>query len=119
MRYEGRWIIPGQPRGLNLADHTVSRWWQTRHTAGSSFALVHRLHPGETDLISANHYTCCNFTGEGSAQEPVTGQWLRSLAWQATHSRTISVHLELPNGIVTLHSGAGDVFFHPARTAAS
>ncbi|MFE5403267.1 hypothetical protein ACFQ9Z_18400 [Streptomyces sp. NPDC056580] len=41
---------------------------------------------------------CCN--------EPVPGHWLRSTAWQAVQTRTVSVHLELPSCIVTLHSRA-------------
>ncbi|MEV6676413.1 hypothetical protein AB0N09_06015 [Streptomyces erythrochromogenes] len=53
MRHHGRWIIPGHLQGLNLADRTVTRWWQTRHTPGSLFALVHRLNPEETGLIEA------------------------------------------------------------------
>ncbi|MEV6683394.1 hypothetical protein AB0N09_42070 [Streptomyces erythrochromogenes] len=47
--------------------------------------------------------------------EPVSGPWLRAMARQAARTLTMSVHLEWPSGIVTLHSSCvGDVFFHPA-----
>ncbi|MFJ5951387.1 hypothetical protein [Streptomyces noursei] len=119
MRYEGQWIVPGQPRSLILPDWMVTDWWQTRHTPGSRFALVHRLTVDETDLITHSHYTSSVLTGDRFSQDPVSGPWLRSLAWQVARSRTVSVHLELPSGIVTLHSRlVGDVFFHPATPAA-
>ncbi|MFC7912267.1 hypothetical protein [Streptomyces nigra] len=48
--------------------------------------------------------------------ELVTGAWLRYCGAGA-RTRVVSVHLELPSGIVTLHSPAGDVFFHRASKA--
>ncbi|MFG3205319.1 hypothetical protein [Streptomyces sp. NPDC048192] len=120
MRHLGRWIIPGQPGGLTLPDEAVTAWWQTRTLPGSRFALVHRLTSEETPLIAGDHYTSrshCLSVHDGAFtyHEPVTGAWLRSIAWQATRTRTVSVHLELPSGIITLHSRmVGDVFFHPA-----
>ncbi|MEU5242481.1 hypothetical protein ACH4UR_37645, partial [Streptomyces lydicus] len=98
MRHDGQWIIPTQPKGLNLPDRTVTGWWQTRHKPGSKFALVHRLTPQETDLITHDHYTSSHLTGDTFTQDPVSGPWLRSLARQAAHTRTVSVHLELPSG---------------------
>lgn len=123
MRHHGRWIVPGQPQGLNLPDRVVTGWWQTRTMPDSKFALVHRLTPQETDQITGDHYTSSFFHSEhdGGAfyTEPVTGARLRSLAWQAARTRTVSVHLELPSGIVTLHSRmVGDVFFRPAPAPA-
>jgi hypothetical protein len=118
MRYDGRWIVPGQPDGLVLTDRTVTGWWPTRHQPGSQFALVHRLTAEETSLITGDRYISSHLTGDMFTQDPVSGSWLRRLAWQAARTRTVSVHLELPTGIVTLHSRlAGDVFFHPAAAA--
>lgn len=120
MRCDGRWIVPGQPHGLTLPDRTVTGWWQTRHKPGSKVALVHRLTTAETDLITGDHYTSSVLTGDVFSREPVSGPWLRSLARQAARTRTVSVHLELPSGIVTLHSRlVGDVFFHPALHSAA
>ncbi|MFB6992175.1 hypothetical protein [Streptomyces sp. NPDC056304] len=119
MRYGGRWIVPGQSHGLNLPDWVVTNWWQTRHKPGSRFALVHRLTPAETPLITGDHYASSfhgwsEVHGVFSYNEPVSGAWLRWIACQAARTRTVSVHLELPSGIVTLHSRKeGDVFFHP------
>jgi hypothetical protein len=122
MRYDGRWIVPGQMGGPTLTDRTVTGWWQTRHTPDSKFALVHRLTFQETHLITGDHYISSHLTGDEFYQDPVSGPWLRSIAWQAARTRTVSVHLELPTGIVTLHSRsrflAGDVFFHPTTTPA-
>ncbi|MFB6984579.1 hypothetical protein [Streptomyces sp. NPDC056304] len=122
MRKSGRWITPGQPHGLILSDRVVAGWWQTRTMPDSRFALVHRLTPAETPLITGDHYTS-SFHGWSEAHgvfsydEPVSGPCLRSIACQAARTRTVSVHLELPSGIVTLHSRTeGDVFFHPAPT---
>ncbi|MET7490186.1 hypothetical protein [Streptomyces sp. NPDC005538] len=119
MRTFGRWIVPGQAHGLVLPDRVVTGWWRTRTVPGSRFALVHRLTPAETSLITDDHYTSSVLTGDVFSEEPVSGDWLRSLAWQAARTRTVSVHLELPSGIVTLHSRlVGDVFFHPAPATA-
>jgi hypothetical protein len=118
MRQHGRWITPGQPHGLALPDQAVTDWWQTRTMPGSRFALVHRLTFQETDLITHGRYISSHLTGDMFSREPVSGPWLRSLAWQAARTRTVSVHLEMPSGIVTLHSRlVGDVFFHPATPA--
>ncbi len=52
------------------------------------------------------------------SQDSVSGPRLRQLAWQAARTRTVSVNLELPTGIGTLHSRlVGDVSFRPAATA--
>lgn len=119
MRYDGRWIVPGRPGGPALTDRTVTGWWQTRHKPGSHFALVHRLTAEETDLITHDHYISSHLTGDTFTQDPVSGPWLRHLARQAARTRTVSVHLELPTGIVTLHSRlVGDVFCHPATPGA-
>ncbi|MER5378465.1 hypothetical protein [Streptomyces sp. NPDC002553] len=124
MRYDGRWIVPGRPDGLSLPDRTVTGWWHTRHRPGSRFALVHRLTPAETSLITGDCYISRSRLlslrdGAFTYTEPVTGAWLRQLARQITRMRTVSVHLELPSGIVTLHSHVGgDVFFHPAAAPA-
>ncbi|MGW3928731.1 hypothetical protein ACWECC_11575 [Streptomyces microflavus] len=117
MRQHGRWITPGQPDGLALTDRVVTGWWHTRMMPSSRFALAHRLVAAETLLITGDHYTSAVFADDAFSKEPVTGAWLRSIAWQATRTRTISVHLELPSGIVTLHSPFGDVLFHPAPAA--
>ncbi|MFI0813640.1 hypothetical protein [Streptomyces echinatus] len=125
LRHQGRWIVPGRPGGLTLDDRTVTGWWHTRHQPGSRFALVHRLTPTETSLITGDCYTSRSRLlslrdGAFTYTEPASGPWLRQLAWQITHTRarTMSVHLELPTGIVTLHSRlVGDVFFHPAQAA--
>ncbi|MEU9416081.1 hypothetical protein [Streptomyces sp. NPDC048272] len=114
MRRDGWWIIPGQSHGLTLADQTITGWWRTRYQPDSKFALVHRLSPDETDWITAEHYTGSYLVGEQLGQEPVSGAWLRAMAHHAAQSLNVSVHLELPSGIVTLHSNYGDTFFHPA-----
>jgi len=125
MRQHGRWIVPRQPRGLNLPDSVVTGWWQTRKKPGSKFALVHRLTSDEAGMITGDHYTSSFFHNESETEtgafynEPASGTWLRSLAWQAARTHTVSVHLELPSGIVTLHSRkVSDVFFHPAPAPA-
>ncbi|MEU6594127.1 hypothetical protein ABZ923_33795 [Streptomyces sp. NPDC046881] len=106
------------PAGLSLPDRTVTGWWHTRHQPGRHFALVHRLTAGETNLITHGHCISSHLIGDTFTQDPVTGPWLRQLAWQATLTRTVSVHLELPTGIITLHSRlVGDAFFHPATAA--
>ncbi|MCX4681685.1 hypothetical protein OG413_41525 [Streptomyces sp. NBC_01433] len=125
MRHDGRWIVPGRTGGLTLTDRTVTGWWHTRHRPGSQFALVHRLTPTETSLITGDCYTSRSRVlsvrdGAFTYAEAVSGPWLRQLAWQAARTRTVSVHLELPTGIVTLHSRlVGDVFFHPDTPGAT
>ncbi|MFF2205170.1 hypothetical protein [Streptomyces sp. NPDC058145] len=120
MRRLSRWIAPGQPDGVFLTDREVTGWWRTRTMPGSQFTLVRRLTPTETRLIPGDRYLsrvrCLSLRkGAFTYDEPVSGDWLRSIAWQAAQTRTVSVHLELPSCIVTLHSSAvGDVFFHPA-----
>ncbi|MEU6070623.1 hypothetical protein ABZ864_40835 [Streptomyces sp. NPDC047082] len=123
MRHHGQWVTPGHPDGLTLSDHMVTRWWQQRARPGTQFALVHRLAPNEVHRVAAtrynSHFHGLSITGgQFTHQETVTGAWLRYQAAQATHSRTISVHLELPSGIVTIHSRiVGDVFYRPADIA--
>ncbi|MFD6312022.1 hypothetical protein [Streptomyces nigra] len=122
LRQDGRWIIQGRPGGLSLPDRTVTVWWHTRHWPGSHFVLVHRLTCQETRLIVGDRYTSRSRLlslqeGAFTYDEPVTGAWLRYIAGQAVRTRTVSVHLELPTGIVTFHSPDGDVFFHPASKA--
>ncbi|MFH8257889.1 hypothetical protein [Streptomyces roseolus] len=122
LRHDGRWIVPGLPDGPALDDQAVTGWWHTRHRPGSRFALVHRLTPTETSLITGDCYTSHSHLlsrrdGAFTYTELVSGPWLRQLARQITRTRTVSVHLELPTGIVTLHSPAGDVFFHPTTPA--
>ncbi|MFD7861567.1 hypothetical protein [Streptomyces sp. NPDC059783] len=123
LRHDGRWIVPGRPGSLTLDDQTVTGWWHTRHRPGSRFALVHRLTPTETNLITGDRYTSRSrllslLDGAFTYTETVSGPWLRQLTWHITRTRTVSVHLELPTGIVTLHSRLiGDVFFHPAAAA--
>ncbi|WP_440581039.1 hypothetical protein [Streptomyces sp. PT19] len=121
-RYDGRWIVPGRPGGLILDDRTVTGWWQTRHRPASQFVLVHRLNADETDRITSDRYISRSILlslreGEFTYLEPVSGAWLRQLARRITRTPTVSVHLELPTGIVTFHSPAGDVFFHPTTSA--
>ncbi|MGW6471368.1 hypothetical protein [Streptomyces nigra] len=75
----------------------------------------------ETTLIVGDRYTSRSrllslWEGAFTYDEPVTGAWLRYCRAGA-RTRTVSVHLELPSGSVTLHSPAGNVFFHPARKA--
>ncbi|MER5889681.1 hypothetical protein ABT160_38140 [Streptomyces sp. NPDC001941] len=121
MRYEGRWIVPGQAPGLALGDDTVRGWWRARHQADSKFALVHRLTPDEIHLIGHGGYVSSHSVCDTVVKAPVSGRWLRQLAWHTARTRTstLSVHVELPTGIVTLHSrGYGDVFFHPAHAFA-
>ncbi|MFE2645835.1 hypothetical protein ACFXDO_25185 [Streptomyces nigra] len=72
----------------------------------------------ETTLIAGDRCTSRSRLlslrkGAFACDEPVTGAWLRYCRAGA-RSRTVSVHLELPFGSVTLHSSAGDVFFHRA-----
>jgi hypothetical protein len=59
--------------------------------------------------------------GQFAYRERVTGQWLRNAAAELLPARTVSVHLEMPSGIVTLHSagsfGVGDVFYLPSPPA--
>ncbi|MFH0245925.1 hypothetical protein ACGRHY_26720 [Streptomyces sp. HK10] len=123
VRHDGRWIVPGRPGGLTLDDRTVTGWWHTRHRPASKFVLVHRLNADETDRITGDRYTSRSHLlslrdGAFTYTEPVSGPWLRQLARQAARTHTISVHLELPTGIVTLHSRlVGDVFFHPVAAA--
>ncbi|MFD8666609.1 hypothetical protein ACFV1U_14550 [Streptomyces microflavus] len=118
MRHTGRWITPGRPGDLTLSDRDITAWWHTRHRPNSQFTLVHRLTPTETNLITGDRYTSRSRllslrAGAFTYTEHVSGPRLRDLTRQLTHTRTVSVHLELPTGIVTLHSPAGDVFFHP------
>ncbi|MFD7867018.1 hypothetical protein [Streptomyces sp. NPDC059783] len=118
LRHEGRWIAPGQPDGLTLDDQAVTDWWHTRHRPSSRFALVHRLTPTETNLITNSRYTSHTRLlslrgGPFTYTQQISGPLLRELARQIARTRTASVHLELPTGIVTLHSPAGDVFLHP------
>ncbi|MFF4088913.1 hypothetical protein ACFYY9_18825 [Streptomyces nigra] len=75
----------------------------------------------ETTLIVRDRYTSRSrllslWEGAFTYDEPVTGAWLRYCRAGA-RTRTVSVHLELPTGSVTLHSPAGDIFFHPASKA--
>jgi hypothetical protein len=109
-RTQGRWTIPDQPNALNVTDETVTGWWHQRHQPGTKFALVHRLAPGETHLISAPRYTTLTYefhpnavTGESTPHThgQVTGEWLRALAARALE---LKVFVELPSGIVTLYS---------------
>ncbi|MFE0778071.1 hypothetical protein [Streptomyces sp. NPDC058861] len=123
LRHDGRWIAPGRPDGLALDDRAVTGWWHTRHRPGSRFALVHRLTATETSLITGDRYTSLSHLvslrdGAFTCTEQVPGPWLRQMARQIARTRTVSVHLELPTGIVTLHSPAGDVFFYPAAPGA-
>jgi hypothetical protein len=109
MRTEGQWAIPDQPNSLNVTDETVTGWWHQRHLPGSKFALVHRLTPDETHLINAPRYTTLTYEYDPNASREstphthgqVTGEWLRAVAARALK---LSVFLELPSGIVTLHS---------------
>ncbi|OKJ71150.1 hypothetical protein [Streptomyces sp. TSRI0107] len=52
--------------------------------------------------------------GAFTCDEPVSGAWLRSTALEAARTRTVSVDLERPSGIVTLHSRMV-AFFPPLR----
>ncbi|MFF3327263.1 hypothetical protein [Streptomyces sp. NPDC002889] len=112
-------MVPGHADGVCLTDGMVRVWWH-RRSPGSRFALVHRLGPSEIHRIGASGYTShfhglSTIQGEFTYQEQVAGGQLRDWAAQAVRRRTISVHLELPSGIVTLHSRiVGDVFYRPA-----
>ncbi|MFF8401727.1 hypothetical protein ACF06P_08850 [Streptomyces sp. NPDC015684] len=119
-RHNGQWIKPAQPNGLTVTDRTVTGWWRQRTLPGSRrFALVHTLASHELDRIAAAHYLGryidhIDTAHEQMCQQTVTGTWLRRFAAHAIHSRTTTVHLELPSGIVTVHSRTqGDVFYHP------
>ncbi|MEU7541745.1 hypothetical protein ABZ952_08320 [Micrococcus luteus] len=108
MRLGGQWTIPGQPHELTVTDETVTGWWHQRHQPGSKFALVHRLTPDEAPLINAPRYTTLTYEPNPLTGEPtrhmhgqVTGEWLRGIA---TRALKLAVFLELPSGIVTLHS---------------
>ncbi|MFD6312027.1 hypothetical protein [Streptomyces nigra] len=75
----------------------------------------------ERRLIVGDRYTSRSrllglWEGAFIYDEPVTGAWLRYCRAGA-RTRILSVHLELPSGSLTLHSPAGDVFFHPASKA--
>ncbi|MEV4939698.1 hypothetical protein [Streptomyces zaomyceticus] len=103
-----------------LSDAVVAEWWEQRGWPGSRFALVQQLDQEGVERITAPTYTCrfvgLSLTGgEFIREETVTGFQLRDIAAYATKSLSSSIHLELPSGIVTLHSDmAGDVFFLPA-----
>ncbi|MEV6400833.1 hypothetical protein AB0M39_39680 [Streptomyces sp. NPDC051907] len=123
LRNHGRWAIPGHADGLSLTDDTVTSWWRRRPRTGSRFALVHRLRPNELHRITASRYDS-RFHGESTTwgefayEEQITGDRLRAWAAQTVPCRTLSVHLELPSGIVTLHSTLlGDVYCHPGEPA--
>jgi len=111
LRRAGVWIAPGQRHGLCLMDMTVAAWWRRRDVPGSRFALVHQLSPVETRRIAAPWYT------DDEHDQRVEGWHLRHIAKQLAGARTISVHLELPSGIVTMHShfaANADVVFLPS-----
>ncbi|WP_251092145.1 hypothetical protein [Streptomyces sp. Caat 7-52] len=121
-RCDGRWVRPDEPDGLALSDDAVARWWERRARPDSRFALVHQLAPDEVERITAPRYTS-SFQGLSLAggefirEEVVSGDRLRDLAAHAAVSPSSSAHLELPSGIVTLHSDTvGDVFFLPPST---
>ncbi|MGW4872556.1 hypothetical protein [Streptomyces chartreusis] len=113
---------PDELGGLILSDDVVTGWWEQRGEPDSQFALVHQLAPDEVERITAPRYTShfhgLSLTGgEFIREEVVTGDRLRDLAAHAAVSPSSSAHLELPSGIVTLHSDlVGDVFFLPAGT---
>ncbi|MEU1466352.1 hypothetical protein ABZ467_38305 [Streptomyces sp. NPDC005727] len=121
-RQNGQWIKPTQPGGLTVSDRTVTGWWRQRTRPGSRrFALVHTLARHELHRIAAAHYIGRSIdhidtAHEQLCQQTVTGTWLRYFAAHAIRSRTTTLHLELPSGIVTVHSRSqGDVFYHPLR----
>ncbi len=121
-RQNGQWINPVQPSGLTVSDPTVTGWWWRRTRPGSRrFELVHTLAGYELDRIAAAHYLGryidhIDTAHEQLCQQTVTGAWLRYFAAHAIRSRSTTVHLELPSGIVTVHSRTqGDVFYHPCR----
>ncbi|MFI9771875.1 hypothetical protein ACIHJG_34175 [Streptomyces sp. NPDC052415] len=123
VRHHGQWITPGQPDTLTVSDRTVTGWWWRRDLPGGRrFALVHRLTPDELGRIAAPRYLGryidhIDTPHECLHQRMVTGTWLQHHAAHVTRSRTTSVHLELPSGIVTVHSRTqGDIFYHPTRT---
>ncbi|MEU5239685.1 hypothetical protein ACH4UR_25510 [Streptomyces lydicus] len=122
VRHEGRWTMPGRPDSLSLNQATITRWWAQRAQPGSRVAVVHQLSAGETERIAARHYASSfhapsTTQGQVEIRELVTGAWLRALATRTEAYPTVSVHLELPSGIVTLHSGGrwgvGDIFYLP------
>ncbi|MFD7462040.1 MULTISPECIES: hypothetical protein [unclassified Streptomyces] len=121
-RRDGRWERPDRPGGPVLSDDVVAGWWEERARPDSRFALVHRLAAGEVQRITAPRYTSrfqglSSVGGEFIREETVTGDQLRHLAAHAAVSPSSSAHLELPSGIVTLHSDiVGDVFFLPVGT---
>ncbi|MFF9158356.1 hypothetical protein ACF1AB_39720 [Streptomyces sp. NPDC014846] len=121
-RRNGLWVKPGQPDGATVSDRMVTVWWWRRTRSGSRrFALVHTLAGHELGRIAAARYLGryiehVDTAHEQLCQQTVTGAWLRRFAAHAVRSRTTTVHLELPSGIVTVHSRTqGDVFYHPCR----
>ena len=119
LRWHSQWVMPGHAGGLSLTDGMVTAWWRRRFRPGSRFALVHRLAPNEVHRITASRYTShfhglSTTRGEMTYAERVTGDALRHVAARVIGCRTVSVHLELPSSIVTLHSRiVGDVFYRP------
>ncbi|MCZ1012029.1 hypothetical protein [Streptomyces lydicus] len=122
VRHQGSWKTPDYPDALSLPEDAIRHWWAQRDQPDSNVAVVHRLSAGEADRIAARHYASSLHApsvthGQVEIRELVTGAWLRALATRAELYRTVSVHLEMPSGIVTLHSdgrwGTGDIFYLP------
>ncbi|MGW6202166.1 hypothetical protein ACWF9B_00705 [Streptomyces sp. NPDC055089] len=113
IRSQGMWVVPGHTEDLWLTDSTVARWWNLHPRPENRFALVQRLNANNFDRINARHYYD-DLTGE-----LVEGQVLRDTAARLTTGDTITAHLELPTGYVTLHSTRAplaDAVYLPIRS---
>lgn len=98
-RQAGVWTIPGHPEGLAVTDAQIAAWWHRHNYPASRFTLVTHLTPTTLHRVAAAFYA------DDNANEAITGQQLRHhLARMLHRPSTLSAHLELPAGIVTLHS---------------
>ncbi|MFB6984539.1 hypothetical protein [Streptomyces sp. NPDC056304] len=113
IRSQGMWVAPGHTEELCLTDSTVAGWWNLHPRPENRFALVQQLTSDSFDRISARNYYD-DLTGE-----LVEGQALRHTAARFTAGDTITAHLELPSGYVTLHSTRAplaDAVYLPIRS---
>ncbi|MFH8257615.1 hypothetical protein [Streptomyces roseolus] len=98
IRSHGVWVIPDRPHELCLTDATVAEWWERRAQVGNRFALIQQLTPNSLGRINAPRYY------DDLLGEVLDGQTLRDTAARVTATESITAHLELPSGNVTLHS---------------
>jgi hypothetical protein len=98
LRRHSIWIAPGQPNALNVTDASVATSWNTRHRTDSQFTLIQQLQAQSLYRLDADAYV------DDFSNQWLTGKQLRQATDRLLHDSLITVHLELPSGIVTLHS---------------